>query len=87
MSTLTIKTPPGGSSPIVAQLCQVIADTLLQSPQTAKDAIALYRTLSARLAHALIVDLPALEAKAALGAMWLVEEMESSCAAKCCPAR
>lgn len=87
MSSLTIKTPPGGASPVVAQLCQVIADTLTQSPQSAKDAIALFHTLSAKLAQALIVDLPALEAKAALGAMWLVEEVEASCAAKCCPAR
>jgi hypothetical protein len=63
-----------GLSPLQSQFITLVLDLLQNKPQTQDDAIALYHAVTVQLGTCLVSELPPLEQKAALMAIWAVSE-------------
>ncbi len=64
-----------GLSPLQSQFITLVLDLLQNKPQTQDDAIALYHAVTVQLGTCLVSELPPLEQKAALMAIWAVSEV------------
>jgi hypothetical protein len=64
-----------GLSPLQSQFIALVLDLLQNKPQTQDDAIALYHAVTVQLGTCLVSELPPLEQKAALMAIWAVSEV------------
>ena len=65
-----------------SKLIQLITDIVTKKPGTKAEALAVFHTLQIQLGTWLVSELPALEAKATLVALWAVQEvgtLASSC--------
>ena len=64
-----------GLSPLQSQFIMLVLDLLQNKPQTQDDAIAVYHAVTVQLGTCLVSELPPLEQKAALMAIWAVSEI------------
>ena len=64
-----------GLTPLQSKLMQVILDMFKNTPKTKEEALAMYHTVSVQLGTCLVSDLPALEQKATLIALWAINEI------------
>jgi len=64
-----------GLSPLQSQFISLILDLLEKKPQTHDDALALYHAITVQLGTVLVSELPPLEQKATLMAIWAVDQV------------
>ena len=64
-----------GLSPLQSQFIMLVLDLLQNKPQTHDDALAVYHAVTVQLGTCLVSELPPLEQKAALMAIWAVSEV------------
>ena len=67
-----------GLSPLQSQFIMLVLDLLQNKPQTQDDAIAVYHAVTVQLGTCLVSELPPLEQKAALMAIWAMEQVQTA---------
>ena len=64
-------------------LIQLITDALKSKPQTKKEALSLYKVLTAQLGHTIVANLPSAERESALIAMNIIQYVDNVKCSSC----